>query len=469
MSRIALQQAENYTASILSLQRLQDWLKSFARLIIRFRLWIFGLIVFVVFVLEFLEMRENLFQIERIDLGEVVVYLSLLITISVLIEFLLRAMISRTHANTILDLKHKLSQSLTPVLGWQELVDRIKEFAGTLVSDTVVDLILPGMDSPNIEIFTSGNSTEALNRRVELAATESYCQACSGQNGNRLHPMRTCAACQVFQPQETLRGYCLPVIFENSKTALLQFYPPAGRSFSDDQVDIMNNIGTEISAALNLVQQRIALSEYLIANAADSTRREISRDLHDTLGQNLSYLHLKLGQFTRLEAHKKIAEIQPEMQRMLVAAGESLDLLRNNFVGLGTGSQSRLSNFLKEYGGLIAERASFEMHFKRTGSPYPLVPAVLRQIMYVCREALNNIERHASAKQVQIEVNWSPTELMILIQDDGVGFDLGSVQADRHYGLKIMQERMHALSGSICVESELERGTRLTIILPLEH
>jgi signal transduction histidine kinase len=155
-----------------------------------------------------------------------------------------------------------------------------------------------------------------------------------------------------------LRGYCLPMTFGNSQTALLQFYPPPGGSFSDDQVDILNNIGTEISVALNLVQQRIALSEYLIAGAADSTRREISRDLHDTLGQNLSYLHLKLGQFTRLDPHEEISKIQLEMERMLVAAEESLDLLRNNFFGLGTGSQSRLSNFLEEYGSLIAERAS---------------------------------------------------------------------------------------------------------------
>jgi signal transduction histidine kinase len=88
--------------------------------------------------------------------------------------------------------------------------------------------------------------------------------------------------------------------------------------------------------------------------------------------------------------------------------------------------------------------------------------------MYVCREALNNIERHASARHVQIEVKWSQSELLVLIQDDGVGFDPELIQSDRHYGLKIMQERMEALDGTVYVNSSVGKGARLTIILPAE-
>jgi two-component system nitrate/nitrite sensor histidine kinase NarX len=93
---------------------------------------------------------------------------------------------------------------------------------------------------------------------------------------------------------------------------------------------------------------------------------------------------------------------------------------------------------------------------------------VHRQILYLAREAIRNIEKHAQAQQVTIAISWTADRFTIEISDDGIGFDRESLNnQDGHYGLKIMQECAEEIEGSLTLTSTPYVGTRVTFWMPI--
>jgi signal transduction histidine kinase len=90
-------------------------------------------------------------------------------------------------------------------------------------------------------------------------------------------------------------------------------------------------------------------------------------------------------------------------------------------------------------------------------------------VFRICQEAMNNIERHARAESVLIQLEAAGGELRIEIEDDGQGFDPeGPGPADRpHYGILGIKERAKLLGGSARIDSGPGQGTRVEVRIPL--
>ena len=89
----------------------------------------------------------------------------------------------------------------------------------------------------------------------------------------------------------------------------------------------------------------------------------------------------------------------------------------------------------------------------------------------IVQEALRNVERHAQASEVEIEIKFGAGKTVISVIDNGKGFDLEGSLADLpragKLGLAGMEERAHLLNGSMNIESELGKGTKVTVELPI--
>jgi NarL family two-component system sensor histidine kinase YdfH len=82
-------------------------------------------------------------------------------------------------------------------------------------------------------------------------------------------------------------------------------------------------------------------------------------------------------------------------------------------------------------------------------------------------EAMTNIQKHANAEVVQIEIQHTPSELQLKIEDDGIGFDPKNLNhQDGHYGLLGMQERIKSVHGTFELQSQPKAGCRLMIQFP---
>jgi signal transduction histidine kinase len=217
---------------------------------------------------------------------------------------------------------------------------------------------------------------------------------------------------------------------------------------------------------LRVGQERRKYYEMTMSETAIAERRRVSRFIHDHLGHNLGYLHLKLDQLVsqkNLESHETI---ENDLEHLRSAAYESYEFVRGTLETLHRQTTPQLTNQLSEYAHKIARRADFKIEFMTTGKPVVLPIEVNQAIFYAFEEALSNIEKYARASKVDVCVEWGAEGVELRISDDGIGFDADKVNTDRHFGLGILRERMEKVFGQVTLNTSENSGTVVSIRVP---
>jgi PAS domain S-box-containing protein len=199
-----------------------------------------------------------------------------------------------------------------------------------------------------------------------------------------------------------------------------------------------------------------------------SMQLDIARDLHDTIGQNIGYLRMKLDYLADKSLASRTADLSAELNQMSQVANESYDLVRGTLAILQTQNPSDLFQLFKRYAVQVVERSELKVEFKDEGEPGELSTHQMRQLFYIFREALSNIEKHSGANQVCVNVRWDAGVSILSIIDNGRGFDPAGIATDGHYGLKFMRERTEMMNGSFQLISQPGAGTRIVICVPVQ-
>ena len=207
--------------------------------------------------------------------------------------------------------------------------------------------------------------------------------------------------------------------------------------------------------------------EMILTQTIHTMQLDIARDLHDTVGQNISFLRMKLEYLAWKKVIKR-AEMQAEIQSMIKAANESYDLIRGTLAVLQSGDSTDLFRLFSRYAEQIEERSAFKVDFSIQGEAKALSAKRMRQLFYIFREALNNIEKHAHATFVSIMIIWNTDHLVFTVSDNGTGFDVSNIQYSSHFGLKFMRDRVEMLNGAMEIQSEISAGTKIIIQVPYE-
>lgn len=204
---------------------------------------------------------------------------------------------------------------------------------------------------------------------------------------------------------------------------------------------------------------------------ASQERREIGRELHDGVVQDLAYINLKL------ELAERYADAQPQQARAELTASRSLleravTELRRTIGDLRRPPASRhgITGQLRALVTTMPQGATdVEMDFRQV-SGVQLVPEVERAVVGIVREAVQNVRKHANAQSIRLEVRRADDELRVLVTDDGMGMQRSHTPG--HFGMEQMRELAEDLGGTLDVESGPGRGTsieaRLPLVLPAE-
>ena len=207
--------------------------------------------------------------------------------------------------------------------------------------------------------------------------------------------------------------------------------------------------------------------ELVLIKNIRTLQTDIGRDLHDTLGNHISFLRMNLEHLSEAQTVDP-SNIKLQIQNMAKAANEAYEMIRAMLAILQTDNFDDPPSLFYRYADQIAERSTFECEFTSKGESRQLSLIQLRQLFYIFREALGNIEKHAHAKHVSGEFIWGDQTLTLNILDDGTGFDAESVQTSGHFGLKFMRERTEQLKGSFYIRSVPGKGTTVTAVIPYE-
>ncbi len=211
---------------------------------------------------------------------------------------------------------------------------------------------------------------------------------------------------------------------------------------------------------------RLSLLKRLI-DSQEEERLRISRELHDQLGQDLTALLLHLGsrdaRMTKSAAMRATAEQQVRalIDKVKRLAWEMRPSILNDF---------GLSWALRKYVEDLSRQSSVRIDYQDVcAADSGRLPSDVEITLYrVVQEALTNVIRHANANQASVVLMRGSQEVMLIIEDNGAGFDLHDLdRGTPPLGLKGMQERASLCDGELTLESARGTGTTVRVRIPL--
>ncbi|MEM7375412.1 MAG: sensor histidine kinase [Bacteroidota bacterium] len=205
--------------------------------------------------------------------------------------------------------------------------------------------------------------------------------------------------------------------------------------------------------------QKIAAMQAMVAGQ-ETERHRLARDLHDSLGGLLSSVQLNFARSAENRLESQEDESFSKAMLLLQKASKEIRDTAHNLM------PANLMNF-----GLIAALEDFfeEINFAETLSiefqPYGMdsrLPDIYERSLYrIIQELLNNILKHAQAKEVLIQLFKKGDRLHLTVEDDGIGFDLDQVSQGPHFGLNTLRSRVDFLNGSLDIDSQPDKGTSI--------
>ncbi len=436
--------------------------------LIPYRLWVISFLSLIFIAIEFWEEWGGLSGSYHIylEITSIFLFMVLLAFSWIFLQLLLNSIKEKNSALKILQMKHDLSAQLTITTDWDKLIDLILQFPQTINPLTGASLLIFDPKTAKFEVVAQRKSEDPSSQTALPFRIPETCFSNFHEYSTTLHPINLSIHEDGPHNASQPNVYCLPLPYGETILAKLLFNLPPENILSPEQCDILNHVASDIAIAIASTQQRQEQTTILIGEAQDKERLSISRDLHDTLGQNLVYLRLKLDHIARDIEKVNLSEMRTELEQMREVANKSYEVVRGTLAILHAEEAVPLINLLLDHSRLVVDRSKFKVNITQKGRPQKLKPALLRQIFYIFGEALSNVERHAHAQKVIVKLAWGVEDITIKIADNGRGFDPDMVQKQQHFGLKIMQERTAALGGRFNLQST-HHGTQVTVWFPL--
>jgi signal transduction histidine kinase len=162
---------------------------------------------------------------------------------------------------------------------------------------------------------------------------------------------------------------------------------------------------------------------------------------------------------------------KPHVGRVLELMGQVIEEGRNAVRGLRSANGHGSLNLEEAFARIQQELSSQEHIAFRViveGRSRPLHPIIRDEVYRIGREALINAFRHAHAKTIEVEVEYSANHLRLIISDDGGGIDSQVLRSGRdgHWGLSGMRERAERIGARLKVRSRAAAGTEVELSVP---
>jgi signal transduction histidine kinase len=273
-------------------------------------------------------------------------------------------------------------------------------------------------------------------------------------------------------------GLILPL---SSRGELVGALCLAGRQrdepFAPVDLRLLRDLARQAGTAAQAVRLTLALQSSLdelrqsrerLVAAQEEERRRIQRDLHDGLGPTLASVRVRIEACIDLARSNDSAGLVDDLERL------------DNVVGQATADIRRLVHDLRppaldQLGLVPALQRYVERMSRDSGIDVQLVTNVASEIaaaaevavFRVTQEALVNVQRHARASQVCVELMQEDNALVLKIEDDGIGLPTAVVALGT--GLASMRERAELLRGTLGVGRGQNGGTAVVLRIPLSH
>jgi two-component system, NarL family, sensor histidine kinase DevS len=235
--------------------------------------------------------------------------------------------------------------------------------------------------------------------------------------------------------------------------------------FSDDDQELVEMFAGHAGLAI----QNARLHQDVQQLAVVDERLRISRDLHDGIIQGIYAVSLSLEDVPDLietGAQEAIDRVDRAIDRLHMTIAD----IRTFIVGLGPEAGSGLSLTLEAMAGELLSGSSTKLDLDLAGASAldgRLSPEAGHELVQIAREALSNVARHSGASRASLRLTVEGDEAELRVEDNGRGFDPAQRFGSGHFGLANLRDRAAAVAGTLTIDSQATRGTRIIVRLPI--
>ena len=213
-----------------------------------------------------------------------------------------------------------------------------------------------------------------------------------------------------------------------------------------------------------------ALLKIETQNRLQEQRLRISRDLHDNIGAQLTFIissldNLKYGFQLPEKLNDKLKSISEFTTTTIYELRDTIWAMNKNEITFED-LQSRISNFIDKANS-SADQIQFNFN-SDTSLSYELTFTSVEgmNIYRIIQEAINNALKYANANTIEVQFKKEDNQLFVTISDNGKGFDLSTVEDGN--GLSNMKKRAYDINADIYIDSKLDKGTTVQLKLPIK-
>ncbi|MEZ4778557.1 MAG: sensor histidine kinase [Flavobacteriaceae bacterium] len=216
---------------------------------------------------------------------------------------------------------------------------------------------------------------------------------------------------------------------------------------------------------------KTALAKIETQNKLQEQRLRISRDLHDNIGSQLTFVtssvdNLKYGlQEKDTMVSEKLAHISAFTTQTIYELRDTIWAMNKEQISIED-LQARISNFI-EKAGIADAKVKFSFYVSETISKELLLPSIQGMNVYrIIQEGVNNALKYAEASHISVNFDVNETNYIVTISDNGKGFNVAI--AEMGHGINNIKKRARDLGGKAQIESEAGQGTIIKVVFPMD-
>ena len=246
-------------------------------------------------------------------------------------------------------------------------------------------------------------------------------------------------------------------------------------ALSSGPIDELDALAITVNKMADEIEERVNAehrAHSILQAAVSEERRRIARELHDGMAQLSGFVKAKAGAIRLLllkgkqeAAITNLSQLEEAARHLSLDVREAILNLRSS-EEVGDGLEMMLENYIERFRKLSDLEIQVFIHSSL--KDLKLSQDVELNILRIVQEALSNARKHANATQLSITIKIEEKALQVIIEDNGIGFDVKTVCDDAlSYGLCGMRDRADSIGGVFSVNSELGVMTQVTVTLPI--
>jgi len=206
-----------------------------------------------------------------------------------------------------------------------------------------------------------------------------------------------------------------------------------------------------------------------IIQAQEEERKRVAREIHDGPAQSMANVVLRTEIVEKMLKSERPVEAQEELHELKDLVRHSLADVRRIIFDLRPMALDDLGLVptLQKYIQTFEDHTRINVELVVFGKEQPLASSLKAAMFRLVQECLNNVAKHANAKNVHVKIEFQPEVIYLVVKDDGDGFVTTGERQGNSFGIMGMKERTQLLEGKMEITSQPKQGTKVFFQIPL--